>query len=85
MNPPIASTKPKDLTIHGYTRTDSFYWLNDRTDQEVIDYLIAENEYTETELKSIEPLKSEIYQEIIGRIKQKDDSVPFKWRRHYYQ
>lgn len=85
MNPPIASKKPKDLTIHGYTRTDSFYWLNDRTDQEVIDYLIAENEYTETELKSIEPLKSEIYQEIIGRIKQKDDSVPFKWRRHYYQ
>jgi len=45
MKPPKAKKIPKELTIHGDTRTDNYYWLRDREDQEVIDYLNAENKF----------------------------------------
>lgn len=85
MNPPIALKKNKQLSVHGYTRQDPYYWLNDRENPEVIEYLNAENAYTKEGLAHIEPLKNEIFEEIKKRIKQKDSSVPFKWREHYYQ
>ncbi|MBS3772285.1 MAG: hypothetical protein KGY69_18690, partial [Bacteroidales bacterium] len=50
MQPPDAEKKPKELTIHGDTRIDNYYWLNQRDNPEVIEYLEAENEYTEAVL-----------------------------------
>lgn len=85
MTYPLARKKEKTLSIHGYTRHDPYYWLNDRENAEVIDYLKAENEYTEYKFEKIKPLKEKLYNEITGRIKQNDSSVPFKWRTHYYQ
>ena len=43
---PVAKKVAKEMTIHGDTRNDPYYWLNQREDQEVIDYLNAENAYT---------------------------------------
>lgn len=84
MNPPIAEKIKKELVAHGRTRIDNYYWLKDREDPKVINYLNNENAYTEEMLKDYEGLKEKIYQEIIGRIKQTDESVPYKDNGYFY-
>jgi oligopeptidase B len=84
MKPPIAEKKAKKLTIHGHTRIDNYFWLKERDNPEVIDYLKAENEYTEAVMKDTEELQEKLYNEIIGRIKQTDKSVPYRDRGYYY-
>ncbi len=84
MNPPDAKKEPKELTIHGDTRIDNYFWLNQRDDQEVIDYLEAENEYTEAALKPTEPLQEELFKEMKGRMKEDEESVPYKKNGYYY-
>jgi oligopeptidase B len=84
MNPPIAEKKPKELTIHGDTRIDNYYWLRERENPEVIAYLEAENAYRESVMKKTETLQEELYEEIVGRIKQTDQSVPYKKNGYYY-
>lgn len=85
-NIPIPKAKKVDheLVKHGDTRNDPYYWLNQREDQEVIDYLNQENEYTSTQLKHTEALQEHLYEEIVGRIKQDDSSVPYKDNGYYY-
>ncbi|GAB3200410.1 S9 family peptidase [Pontibacter aydingkolensis] len=82
--PPIAKKEPKQLTMHGNTRTDNYYWLNQREDPEVIAYLNAENDYTKKVMADTEDLQQKLYQEIVGRIKQQDESVPFKDDGYWY-
>ena len=84
MNPPIAEKKPKELTIHDDTRVDNYYWLNERENPEVIAYLEAENAYRENEMKKTESLQEKLFDEIVGRIKQTDESVPYKKNDYYY-
>ncbi len=84
ITPPAAEKKPKELTIHGDTRVDNYYWLNKREDPKVIDYLVKENEYTEKVLGHTSELQKKLYDEIIGRIKQDDASVPYKDNGYYY-
>lgn len=84
MNPPIAEKKPKELTIHGDTRIDNYYWLRERENPEVIAYLEAENAYRASVMKKTETLQEELYEEIVGRIKQTDQSVPYKKNGYYY-
>jgi oligopeptidase B len=84
MNPPIAEKKPKELTIHGDTRIDNYYWLRERENPEVIAYLEAENTYREAVMKNTEALQEQLYDEIVGRIKQTDESVPYKKNGYYY-
>ncbi|MDT8392400.1 MAG: S9 family peptidase [Bacteroidales bacterium] len=84
MTPPSAKKIAKELSIHGDTRTDNYYWLNDRENDEVIAYLEAENAYTEAMMKHTEELQSALYDEIVGRIKQTDMSVPYKRNGYYY-
>ena len=81
---PTANKTPKELSIHGDTRIDNYYWLNDREDQNVIDYLNAENDYRKEMMAHLEPAQEEIYQEIISRIKQTDMSVPYKDNGYWY-
>lgn len=83
--PPVATVKPTILLTHGDQRIDSYYWLNNRDDKEVIDYLEAENEYTRNILAPFEPLEKKIYEEIISRIQKNDSSVPFFLNDYYYQ
>ena len=81
---PIAKKYPKVFKEHGNTRTDNYYWLNQRENEEVIDYLKAENNYTKEVLKETENLQQTIYNEIVGRIKKDDESVPYNYRGYKY-
>ena len=82
--PPKAEKIPKELTIHGDTRIDPYYWLNQRDKPEVIEYLKAENAYREAVMKHTEELQDKLYNEIIGRIKKTDMSVPYLDNGYYY-
>jgi oligopeptidase B len=84
LKPPKAEIVPKELTIHGHTRVDNYYWLNERDNPKVIDYLNAENAYTQAVLKPTEALQEKLYNEIVGRIKQTDLSVPYRSEGFYY-
>ncbi len=82
--PPITEKIPKELTIHGDTRIDPYYWINQRDNPEVIEYLKAENAYKEAVMKHTEELQDKLYNEIIGRIKKTDMSVPYLDNGYYY-
>ena len=82
--PPIAKKQTKVFKEHGNTRTDNYYWLNQREDKEVIEYLEAENAYTKDVLKGTEKLQEKIYNEIVGRINKDDESVPFDYKGYKY-
>ena len=82
--PPDANTKDKELSIHGDTRLDPYYWLNDREDPEVIQYLEDENNYTSAVLKSTEKMQKHLFEEMKGRIKEDDSSVPYFLNDYWY-
>ena len=84
MQPPAATVTPHQLEIHGDVRVDDYYWLRDREDPAVIAYLEAENEYTRAVMAHTEGLQESLHQEIVGRIKQDDDSVPYKKGKYFY-
>ena len=78
-SPPVASRVPKVIVQHGERRVDDYFWLREKKDPEVIKYLEAENAYTATVMKPAEGLKEKLYAEILGRIKEDDQEVP--WRK----
>lgn len=82
--PPKAAIRPHAMTMHGHTRIDNYYWLNERQNPEVLAYLEAENQYADACLKHTEPLQEQLFKEITGRIKQDDNSVPVKIRDYYH-
>ena len=85
MRAPIASKKPQLLEIHGHQRTDHYYWMNDRENEEVITHLNAENEYLKEVMTPTEALQQQLFDEMKGRIKEQDESVPyFKSGYHWY-
>jgi oligopeptidase B len=82
-NPPIAARKPHTNQAHGVKWDDPWHWLRDPNypdvqDAEVLDYLKAENAYFEAAMKPHEGLVEELFQEMKGRIKEDDSSVPLK-------
>lgn len=82
--PPLAPKIPKALTIHGDTRTDNYFWMNDRNDPKVIAYLQAENAYLDTIMKPEEKLRESLYEEMRGRIMETDASAPYFKNGYYY-
>jgi len=84
VNYPRATKKPKTLTKHHHERVDNYYWLNDREDSEVIDYLNAENAYTKEKLASTDDLQKELYDEIVAKIVKDDSSVPYESNGYWY-
>jgi oligopeptidase B len=84
LQPPVAKIKPKKLEIHGHVRTDNYFWLRERENSEVIEYLEAENKYTEAMTAHTKDLEDILFEEIKGRIKQTDESVPYKDEGYYY-
>ena len=84
--PPAAARRPHEVVSPQGTRVDEYYWLRDdtRADPEVIAYLEAENAYKKAMTAHLQPLEDRIYEEIIGRIKQDDSSVPYRRRGFYY-
>ena len=81
---PIAPKHPQALVKHGDERIDDYFWMRDRTNSEVINYLEAENAYTKEQMKHTETLQQTLYQEILGRIKETDLSVPYRLDNYYY-
>ena len=81
---PKAKKIAKALSIHGDTRIDNYYWLNDKEDQNVIDYLNAENAYREGVMAHTTDFQASLFKEIVGRIKQTDMSVPYKKDGYFY-
>lgn len=81
---PIAKEVAHEMTIHGDTRNDEYYWMRDRENPEVIDYLNSENAYREQIMKGTEKLQERLYDEIVGRIKKDDSSVPYLLDGYYY-
>jgi oligopeptidase B len=87
MKAPVAKKVPKVLSIHGYEVTDNYAWLRDRNkekDPAIIDYLKANNAYTETFMGKYQPFVDSLYKEMLGRIKQDDTSVPYKLGNYWY-
>ena len=82
--PPKAKKVPKKLVAHNDVRIDNYYWLNDREDQEVLDYLHAENKFTKGKLKHTEHFQKELFEEMKARIKEDDQSVPYKLNGYWY-
>ncbi|MTI33475.1 S9 family peptidase [Xanthovirga aplysinae] len=81
---PKAKKEAKELTIHGHSRIDNYYWLRNRESEEVLDYLKNENEHTKSQLEHTEALQEKLFEEIKGRIKENDESVPYKLDDYYY-
>ncbi|MEL6190944.1 MAG: S9 family peptidase [Bacteroidota bacterium] len=84
LDAPVAKKVPKELSIHDDTRIDNYYWLNERENQEVIDYLTAENAYKDQMLASVKEFQESLFLEMKARIKEDDQSVPFKKNGYYY-
>lgn len=84
MQPPVAKKEAKELTIHGHTRTDNYFWLNQREDPEVIAYLEAENAYKDAQLADTKDFQENLYNEMRGRIKEDDSSVPYFENGYFY-
>ncbi len=85
IQPPTCEIKPHEMTIHGDTRIDNYFWLNNREDVKVIDYLNDENNYTKNILAPTEKLQEELFTEMKSRIKEDDQSVPYFKNGYYYQ
>ena len=84
MKGPTAKKIDKELSIHGDTRNDPYYWLNERENPEVIAYLEAENAYTKEQLGHTEELQTALFDEIVGRIPKTDESVPYFFNEYWY-
>ena len=84
---PVAARKPYDVAApHGATRNDEYYWLRDdkRENPEMLAYLNAENAYADTVLAPLEALEETLYNELVGRVKQDDSSVPYLEDGYWY-
>ncbi len=85
MQAPIAKKVPTTLTAHQHDRQDDYYWMNQREDPEVIAHLEAENAYFEARTQVQSELRETLFQEIKGRIKEDDSSVPYVKDGYEYQ
>ncbi len=83
-DPPQAKAIPHRLEQHGQVRVDNYYWLNDRSNPEVLAYLQKENDYSTALQQHTADLEHTLFEEIKGRIKQTDLSVPFKQGDYVY-
>ncbi|HBK83058.1 MAG TPA: oligopeptidase B, partial [Flavobacterium sp.] len=82
--PPIAKVKDTILEKHGDKRIDPYYWLNDRENPEVIDYLNKENEYYNKITAHTKAFQKDLFEEMKSRIKEDDESVPYFYNGYYY-
>ena len=95
LSTPDAVKKPYEMTIHGDTRVDNYYWMRlsdeqksaktyDEHTQEVVDYINLENEYIQGSLAHTKKFQDHLFNEIIGRIKKDDETVPYLKNGYYY-
>ena len=81
---PVAAKKPVEHTKHNDIRIDDYFWLNDRENPEVIDYLNQENEYYKKMTAHTAKFQEDLFQEMKARIKEDDESVPYFYNGYFY-
>ena len=92
---PEAKKQPYKMTVHGDTRIDDYYWMRlsdkqknaeefDSQTNKVVEYIDLENKYTQTSLAQTKKLQENLFNEIIGRIEENDESVPYFKNGYYY-
>lgn len=87
--PPTADKKPFNVGLHGDARSDEFYWMNDYFKKgpdstKAVNYLVAENAYTDSIMGGLKDLRTKLFDEMKARIKEKDESVPVLKNGYYY-
>ena len=84
--PPVAAVRPHRFEEFGNVRVDDYFWLRDdtRKNPEMLAYLEAENAWTDAVMAPTEPLQKKLFDEMVGRIKQDDDTVPFRKNGWWY-
>src|SRR5438876_10579317 len=82
--PPVAKKVPKITEINGRKLVDNYFWLRDKPNPEVKAYLEAENAYTDAVMKPTASLQKKLYDEMLGRIKETDVDVPYKYGEYFY-
>src|SRR5262245_21980556 len=78
--PPVAARRPRAMTRFGDRRVDDYFWLREKDNPEVLAYLEAENQYGRAVMAPLEGFRGRLYDEMLARIKETDESVPY--RRH---
>ena len=84
ISPPSCNKIAKILSIHSDERIDNYYWLKERENNAVLDYLNAENKYTDAILEGTNKIQDSLYTEMRNRIKEDDQSVPFFFNGYFY-
>ncbi len=83
-NPPVAAKKPVTIEKFGDKRVDDYFWLRDKANPEVIDYLKAENAYTDAVMAPHKAFQETLYKDMLSRIKETDENVPYKKGEYWY-
>lgn len=84
MEPPAAKKVMTKFIAHDDERIDYYHWLRDKSDPDVISYLKSENQYVENMMEDTKALQKQIYNEILSRIKEDDESTPYRINGYYY-
>ena len=84
IQPPVAKMISKKMENFGNERIDDYFWLNDRENPEVIDYLNKENDYYKKMTAHTKAFQKELFEEMKSRIKEDDESVPYLYNGYYY-
>ena len=82
--PPVARKIPHVTKIHGDKLVDNYFWLRKKTDPRVLDYLQAEDAYTDWFMKPTLPLQDALYREMLARVQETDQSVPYRDGEWFY-
>ncbi len=81
---PMPEKKVHKHELHGDVRVDDYFWLRERENPEVISYLEAENAYSDTQMQPMKGIQQILFDEMKSRIKEDDDSAPYKYGDYYY-
>jgi oligopeptidase B len=84
VTPPVAKISPNIKKYNGENYVDNYFWLRDKSNPEVINYLNEENKYTDAVMKHTVPLQQKLFNEMLGRIKENDTSVPEQYGNYFY-
>jgi oligopeptidase B len=82
--PPAAAKKPQTFEKFGDKRVDDYFWLREKSNPEVIDYLKAENAYTQSVLGPLKEFQDTLYKDMLSRIKETDENVPYRKGEYWY-
>ena len=82
--PPTAAKQPKTFTSHGYTRVDDYFWLREKDNPKVTEYLRAEDAYADVVMKPTAAFQDTVFKEMVGHIKEDDDTAPYRRGNYFY-